>query len=413
MNEVLRLLSELWSERARVGLVALGVLWGTLSLGVLLAFGSATSTASTATADSFGMDLLRVRGNATTRSYAGMPAGRGIGLRIKHLSLLQSIPEVRGVCYEYSWGGGATVERGETRRRVATAGVSPGFGELRNHYPALGRGRFLHALDHNDRRRVCFLGDRLATQLFGNADPVGQTLIVADTPFTVIGVGPTRVTMSNYNGEDRDKLTMPAATFRELFGWRWASHFWVGTEPGANTQAVLDEMHRRLGQALSFDPKDPGALEIMDYKASRQVMEGILAGNRIFTMIVGILGLLVSIVGVTNVMLALVEERTRELGVQLAIGAPPALLALERVIEGVLVTLSGGVAGLLLCAGLLELLGMVPLPDDVLAYLGRPRLDLGLGIAVLTLLIFFGALAGWLPARRAIRLHPAQVLREE
>ena len=176
---------------------------------------------------------------------------------------------------------------------------------------------------------------------------------------------------------------------------------------------MVAEIRRRLGERRGFHPEDSGALIVQDYLAAREMIDSILAGNRIFTLIVGVLGLLVSIVGVTNVMLALVEERTRELGVQLAIGAPPSLLALERVVEGVLITLLGGLAGLLLCGALLAGLSWIPLPDEVLAYLGRPQLDLGLGLVVLSLLVFFGALAGWLPARRAIRLQPAQVLREE
>ncbi|MAW60436.1 MAG: hypothetical protein CMJ94_06340 [Planctomycetes bacterium] len=413
MREAWRLLQELWAERARVGLVALGVLWGTLSMGVLLAFGGAMSAATSATADNFGIDLLRVRGNATTQSFAGLPAGRGIGLRSSDAEALRAIPGVRGVGYEYSMGGGLEVVAGELRRRAPLAGVSPSFGELRAHVAAPGRGRFLHALDEQERRRVCFLGHRLAERLFGDAPAVGATIEVAGTPFVVVGVGPPRITTTNYNGEDRDKLTMPASTFHELQGWRWVSHLWVGLTPGADKEAVLAEIRRRLGERRGFHPEDSGALIVQDYLAAREMIDSILAGNRIFTLIVGVLGLLVSIVGVTNVMLALVEERTRELGVQLAIGAPPSLLALERVVEGVLITLLGGLAGLLLCGALLAGLSWIPLPDEVLAYLGRPQLDLGLGLVVLSLLVFFGALAGWLPARRAIRLQPAQVLREE
>lgn len=413
MREALLLLRELWVERARVGLVALGVLWGTLSLGMLFAFGSSMTQASSATADVFGVDLLRVMGDATTKVHAGLPAGRGIGLQPEQEAALRGLPGVRASCYEYSWGGGLPVEWGGQRRRVAIAGVSPGFGELRAHEAAPGKGRFLNELDHQQRRRVCFLGQRIAQRIFGEADPVGQELLVSGTPFTVIGVGPPRITMSSYNGEDRDKLTMPASAFQDLVGWRYVSHFWVGLTPGAARERVEAELYRRLGTELNFDPTDRGALNIIDYAATREMIASIVDGNRIFTVVVGLLGLLVSIVGVTNVMLALVEERTRELGVQLALGAPHRLLALERVVEGVLVTLTGGVLGLLLCAGLLAGLGMVPLPDEVLAYLGRPKLDLGLGLGVLTLLMAFGALAGWLPARRALQLQPAAVLREE
>lgn len=413
MSDALRLLAELWDERGRVGLVALGVLWGTLGLGILLAFGSSMSTATSATADTFGTDLLRVGGGATTRSHQGMPAGRSISFEPRHAAVLEGTPGVRGVTYEYSYGAGLEVERDGTRRRVATAGVAPGFAELRNHRAAPGSGRFLNDLDHAERRRVCFLGNRIAGELFGASDPVGQTLQVDGTPFLVVGVGPPRVTISSYNGQDRDKLSMPASTFKELQGWRRVSFLWVGLEPGATVDAVVPELRRRLGGVLGFDGTDEGALAVQDFIAIRSMIEGILRGNRVFTLIVGVLGLLVSIVGVTNVMLALVEERTRELGVQLAIGAPPGMLALERVVEGVLLTVVGGIAGLALSGAVLWGLSLAPLPDEVAAYLGQPRLDVGLGLVVLGLLAFFGALAGWLPARRTLRLQPAAVLRDE
>lgn len=412
MNEALRLLSELWSERARVGLVACGVLWGTLSLGLLLAFGTSMSSATSATADQFGVGLLRIQGNATTRSMNGMPAGRSIRLSPGDELPLAAIPGVRRTAYEYSMGGGALVEYAGNQRSVSVAGVSPGFGDLRAHIAQTG-GRFLNPIDHAEARKVCFLGHRLAERLFGNEEAVGKTLSLDGQPFQVVGVGPPRITPSNYNGEDRDKLSIPASAFREAFGWRYASFLWVGLQSGANKAQVFAEVYRRLGDRLRFGPEDRDALSIQDYAEIRAMLEGIIAGNRIFTLIVGILGLFVAVVGVTNVMLALVEERTREFGVQLAIGAQPRLLAMERILEGVLITAVGGAAGLAACAGLLAVLARFPMPIEVQAYLGQPQLHVGLSLAVLLALVVSGALAGWLPARQAIRLQPADVLRDE
>ena len=412
MSELLRILGELWAERARVGLVAIGVLWGTLALGLLLAFGRSLTEATTHTADSFGVDLLRVAASSTSRPFQGLPAGRPLGMRPDDVELLASVPGVRGVCHEYSSGGGFLVRAGGVRRNVPTAAVSPGFGSLRNHRPRPG-GRFLTLRDHEERRRVCFLGYRVAARLFGEPNPVGRTLEWHGTPFTVVGVGPERITTGDYNGQDRDKLTMPSSTFRELAGWRWVNFGWVGLEPRVDRRVVERGVRAVLGARLRFDPEDENALDIFDYVAIREMVDEILVGNRVFTVVVGILGLLVSVVGVTNVMLALVEERTRELGVQLALGARPRALATERLTEGLLVTTLGGVAGLLLCGALLAALGLFELPPEVRAYLGNPRLDPGLGAGVLAILVAAGALAGWVPARRAMRLDPVEVLREE
>ena len=111
-------------------------------------------------------------------------------------------------------------------------------------------------------------------------------------------------------------------------------------------------------------------------------------------------------------MLALIQERQRELGVQLALGARPSQLGLDRIVEGVMITGIGGVAGLAAFAGLAAIIGSVELPAQLIAYLGRPRFDAALGAGVLTALVIAGALAGWLPARETLRLDPAAILRE-
>ncbi len=411
MSDLARILRELWAERSRVGLVALGVLWGTLGLGMLLAFGRSMSSASTETADNFGVGLLRVGGAATTRAFEGLPAGRPIQLEPADVRVLGALPGVRDVCHEFS--GGATPLRVDgVLHNVPLAGVSPAFGRLRNHEAAPG-GRFLNVRDFEQHRRVCFLGAELARDLFGDGSPEGRTVELAGTPLTVIGHGPDRLTFANYNGADRDKLTLPGTTFQDLMGWRYVSFAWVGLEAGADADRVLDQVRRTLGARLRFDPLDEPSLDIFSYIEIREMVDGILAGNRIFTVVVGILGLLVSVVGVANVMLTLVEERTREFGVQLALGARPRLLAAERIIEGVLVTFAGGLAGLALCAALLAGLGLIEVPAEVLSYLGRPRLDWVLGGGVLVVLVAAGALAGWVPARRAMRLDPVQILRDE
>lgn len=134
MSELGRLFAELWAERGRVGLVALGVLWGTLGLGMLLAFGRAMGAATNATADSFGTGLLRIGGAATSRPFEGLPAGRPIRLRAEDADALAALPGVRGAAHEYSLGGGLPVQVGEVRRNVPLAGAGPGFGALRNHH---------------------------------------------------------------------------------------------------------------------------------------------------------------------------------------------------------------------------------------------------------------------------------------
>ena len=412
MSELGRILGELWNERARVGLVGVGVLWGTLGLSLLLALGRSMGRATGATVEVFGSELVRLGPGSTTRPWQGLAAGRAIRFTPEDVELLRGLPGVRGVAHEHSSGAGLPVRVGARTHNAPLAGVSEDFGALRNHAARPG-GRYLHVRDHREHRRVCFLGERLATTLFGSEEPVGREIELMGTPLLVVGVGPERITHTNYNGPDREKLVLPSTTLRDLTGWRFPSYAWLGLEAGAEVEAVVAQARRRLSPRLGFDPRDEEVFDATDYPAIQAMIEGILSGTSVFTGLVGVLGLLVAVVGVANAMLALVAERTRELGVQLALGAAPRILAAERLAEGVLVTALGGLLGLGAAALLLGALGRLPADPEVVAYLGRPQLDAPTALTVLFALIAAGALAGWMPARHALRLDPAEILREE
>jgi putative ABC transport system permease protein len=403
----------LWQERSRVGLVVLGVIWGTLSLTLLLAFGSAFDESTTHTLNSFGPGLLRVGHGATTMPYRGMAAGRRTRPTPENAdAIAAAVPGVDGVAIEYVSGFGNIIEHDGERLNVSLVGCSPSFGELRNQWPQPG-GRFLNERDEREHRRVIFLGHRTKERLFGKRDAVGATVDLLGTAFTVVGVQVPKITVSNYSGEDRDKVMIPAATFRELYGWRWVSCIWVRFQDSGERQRVIDDVRAVMGRLHGVHPQDAGAIWTMDYVEIEEMVDLVVDGNRVFTLLVGAIGLLVAIVGVANVTYALVEERTREIGVQMALGARPRDLALEPLTESVVVTLLGGLLGIAACALLLWALSFVDLPPDVRAYVGHPHVSLPLGGLVVLILMISGGLAGWIPARRAATMNPVEALREE
>ena len=222
MEGVLERLRELWAERRRLLWVALGVAWGTLSLTLLVAFGNSFVAATHGTMDHFGRDLLRISGGSTTLPYRGVPAGRGIPLRTQDAALLRGLPGVVDVELECSSGGGNPVRYGDVQANVPLSGAGPRFQELRGMKPQPG-GRFLNDLDNEKRRKVCFLGHRTKQRLFGEADAIGKSIEIHGTPFTVVGVREENITISNYNGDDRDKVAIPYESFLELRGWRGPS----------------------------------------------------------------------------------------------------------------------------------------------------------------------------------------------
>jgi putative ABC transport system permease protein len=406
-------LRELWAERGRVGLVALGVAWGTLSLTLLVAFGRGLEEGTIQTVETFGVNLLRVGGGATSRSFEGLSAGRWTRLQVEDEGLLAAgLPEARTVALEYSRGSEFVVRFGDKKTSAPLSGTGPEFRDLRGMRPQAG-GRFVNERDVREHRRVCFLGHRTKLRLFGEAPAVGAEVELLGVPFLVIGVRQPLVAISSYNGDDRAKITIPHTTFRDLMGPNQISFLFVELESDEQRKAAVASIYQLLGSRHGFDPEDRNALGVQDFMVMQDMIGGMLDGNRYLNNIVGIFGLLVAMLGVMNVMYAMVEERTREIGIRMALGASPSDITRERLVEGLVVTSVGGVAGMVSCAAILGALNRLPLPAEARAYMGEPHMSLGLGVGVVVLLSVAGCLAGWFPARRAAALDPVVALREE
>jgi len=413
MEALCQRLRDLWAERRRLGLVALGVTWGTLSLSLLLTFGNASYQETSRTIDNFGVNLLRISGGATTKSYRGLASGRGIPLRPQDVKLLRDgVPEARAVTLEYSSNSSNPIRRGSSLINAPLSGSNEVFGDLRRMTPQPG-GRFLNRKDVTEHRRVVFLGHRLKQQLFGEGKAVGEEVELLGIPFTVIGVRVAKVEVTGYNGDDREKAYIPESTFRDLKGWTAISFLWVGLREPQGKDSAMRSIRETLAARYRFDPQDEDAIEIQDYLALRDMIHGMLDGNRYFNALVGVLGLLVSMLGVANVMFVMVEERRREIGVMMALGARPQAIVREYLSEGILVTLLGGGLGLALCAALFAGLAGLSIDEEVRAFFGHPRMSLELGAVLVLFLCLAGCLASWFPARRAAALDPVTALREE
>lgn len=412
IDGILEQLRELWAERRRVVWVALGVAWGTLSLSLLVAFGNSFVKATHGTMDHFGRNLLRISGGSTTVAHRGVPAGRPIPLRAEDAELLRALPGVAEVEVECSSGGGNPTRYQDIQANVPLSGAGHRFQDLRGMVPQPG-GRFLNSVDVDQRRRVCFLGHRTKERLFGDANAIGEVIEIHGTPFTVVGVRKENVTISNYNGDDREKVTIPYTTFIDLRGWTGPSHLFVKVEQRDHRAQVLDSIYALLGARAGFAATDHEALYVQDYMDITDMINGMLDGNRVFNGIVGLFGLLVAILGVMNVMYVMVEERRREIGVRIAIGARTRDILSSGLTEAMVVTLVGGLFGMLLCVGLFLGIDAIPLEADVRAFIGYPQMSYGLASLVILILVAAGCLAGWFPAKRAASLDPVEVLREE
>jgi len=400
-------------QKKRAILTVASIAWGSLSLLLLLAFGEGLKISLTTAMHGMGRDLAVLWPGTTSLMWQGLPAGRPIRPRIEDVALLrQRIPnldEVAGEIKRY----GVVVNHGETTTTAQVKGVTHGFGEIRNHIPAQG-GRFLDPLDEQLRRRVAFLGDKLTENLFGEKNPIGKEILLDKVPYTVIGIMMPKMMMSSYGGMDEDQVSIPITTFKAHFGQDRLSNILLKPDQPQQMGVVLEELHKILGVKYGFDPKDERAFGVWDTVETFQVTRNILLGIQLFLGIIGALTLIIGGVGVANIMYAVVKERTREIGVKMAMGARRGWITGPVVLEALLYTLLGGATGLIMAVGAIILLGQLPTEgNEALEMLGKPTLSLSIGLVSAAILGLIGLMAGYFPARRAASINPAETLRYE
>ncbi|MDH3255133.1 MAG: ABC transporter permease, partial [Acidobacteriota bacterium] len=302
---------------------------------------------------------------------------------------------------------------GRTTINGRLIGVSLDYGDVRNHVPAAG-GRFLNILDLEQRRRVVFLGSALAEEFFGDENPVEKTLLVDTVPYTIVGILEERLQMGSYGGPDEDHAVIPITTFKAQFGRERLSNLVVQADEPENMPAVMQQVREILGAKYGFDPKDERALPTWDTVEGYRIMANMGLGIQLFLGIIGALTLVVGGIGVANIMYAVVKERTKEIGVKMALGARSRWVTGPLILEGLTYTLLGGVLGMIMAMGLVMLLEMVPTEgNDALEFLGKPTLSLPIALATAGILGLIGLLAAYFPARRASLVDPAETLRYE
>ena len=403
---------DLRTQKTRAFLTMFAITWGTIAVVLLLAFGEGLRTTISTGLLNAGERIYMVYGGATSMVFQGLPTGRRVRLTEADLELLQrSVPEIEMGSPSYGrWGTSLRV--GEQKTTTFMEGVDPAFSEMRRMFPAAG-GRFINQDDLDRRRRVVFLGDAIAARLFGDADPVGQTLELDGLPFTVVGVMQKKFQDSMNNGPDADRAIIPASTFKTTYGRLYVDHLLIRPRDASQAAPVKRRLFEVLGRRYQFDPSDERALPMWDFIEDQKQSDAIGLGIQIFLGMVGGFTLLVAGVGVANIMYVVVKERTREIGVKMAVGAHRRHIMAQFIFEAMLIALTGGAIGLAVSGGVVALVNALPSDDQAMQYFANPILSWPIALTCVSILVMIGLLAGILPARRAAALDPIDALRYE
>jgi putative ABC transport system permease protein len=406
LGNILRQLSrDLKSQKLRTFLTTFGIVWGTVAVRLLLAFGEGFHHQLVKNSAGLGNGIVICWPSMTSIPFEGLGKGRRIRLDEDDIELIRKKSMlVDQISSEYT--DTLKLQLGPKTLAVDVSGVLPPFGEMRNMISQTG-GRFMNPIDEALKRRVAFVGDELAETLFGGSDPVGQVVRIHGSPFTIVGMMKPKIQDSSYSGRDKDKIMIPASTFRALTGHKYMSLFIFTAKDVTRTKQATEEVLAIIARQHRFDPADKEALSVWDTSEAFEFLATFMLAFKLFLGVVGSLTLVVGGIGVSNIMNVVVEERTREIGIKMALGARPGSILLQFMLETLIITGVGGVVGLAITASLCAAFPALGLAD----YVGNPTISPLVAGVTASLLGAIGLLAGYFPARDAARLDPVVAMK--
>jgi putative ABC transport system permease protein len=391
-------------NKLRTTLTALSVAWGMLMLVVLLGAGRGLENGAAYEFRDDAINSLWLYAGKTTMPYAGRGPGRDVKLmNDDYDALLRTVPSIDHISARFYLYGEFMVSYGAKHSAFDIRGTHPGHQYLEK--TIITDGRFLDEPDLAERRKVCVIGSAVSDFFFGKRSPIGEYLNIRGVFYRVVGV------FEDVGGEaELKKIYVPVTTAQLVYNQPGRVHqlmFTIGNASLEQSQKIADSVFRFMAERHGVSPNDRKALHVQNNLEQFQRVNSVFVWIQVFVWIVGVGTLLAGVVGVSNIMLISVKERTREIGVRKALGATPWSIVSLVIGESIIVTAVAGYCGLLAGIGIVQLAARYV--TDV-PFLRNPDVNLSVALTATSILVCAGALAGFFPARHAANISPIEAL---
>lgn len=404
------ILDTLTRNKSRSFLTGFGVFWGVFMLVSLLGGGQGLKELLQKNFEGFATNSAIIWAQPTTKPYAGFRKGRQWSMVYKDVERLkQQVPELEVVSPVLShWGGSATFS--DKKSSCSMKGLLPNYQEVEA--PKMYYGRYLNDMDIKQNRKVCVIGKKVYKDLFpGGGDPCGKMICVDKIYYDVVGVDYSSGNM-NINGRTEESVVVPLTLMQKAYNLGDSVHMiCVTAKPGITMNSISDKMRSVVAHAHKIDPSDEKGIMVFNTEVMFGMLDNLFSGVNFLILLVGIGTLLAGAIGVSNIMMVTVRERTTEIGIRRAIGATPRDILGQIITESVILTAVAGMSGILFSVIILEMLELGNTSDGIVA--AHFQVKFWTAIGAIVLLSILGVLAGLAPAARAMSIKPVDAMRDE
>lgn len=399
-------------NKLRTFLTSFSVAWGIFILMILLGVGTGLQRGVEYDFRDDAINSIWISPGQTSIPYNGMQPGRRLTLKSEDYHDIKD--KVKGVEYAtarfHCWGN-FTVRYKNKYSSFNVLGVSPDMMYLENQTPT--QGRYINILDMKERRKVAVIGTKVVEGLFEKSEnPIGKWIDVRGAQYLVVGIYVDK----GDEGEMKN-IFIPLSTAQLAYNAKNSVHtimYTVGDATVKESKAMANHTRQMLSKKYNFDPNDQRAIYIGNNVENFQKFKNMFLGVKSFLWVIGLFTIIAGIVGVSNIMFIVIKDRTREIGIRKAIGAPPNSIIGLFLQESILITLVAGYIGLISGIGVIEFIKWALMEFNIDApYFREPEIDLFTAIMATVLLVISGALAGYFPARKAAKVNPIVALKDE